>query len=63
MKRKPQTTLDALLADDAGLDACVRKAIRDAVVGHVRLGQPLAVYGRGKVAWVHPRPTARRKPA
>ena len=42
------------LRDQAGLDAAVTLAARQAVLEHARLGFPVAELREGKVVWVSP---------
>jgi hypothetical protein len=42
------------LRDQAGLDAAVTQAARQAVLEHARLGFPVAELRDGKVVWVSP---------
>jgi hypothetical protein len=49
-----ETKLQALLAKRPLIDAAVRKAVREAVLMHARLGHPVCVSRDGKVVWLSP---------
>jgi hypothetical protein len=42
------------LANPALIDAAVRKAVREAVLMHARLGNPVCTSKDGKVVWLSP---------
>jgi hypothetical protein len=45
---------DAALASSALIDAAVRKAMREAVLMHARLGQRVCTWKDGRVVWLSP---------
>jgi len=45
-------TLQQMLADADAVDAAVRESVRDALVMHKRLGNPVASWENGKVVWI-----------
>lgn len=49
----PRTIKEILLETDLA-DRAVRKAVREALLRHKRLGQPIAVSEQGKVVWIPP---------
>jgi hypothetical protein len=51
-KKNPK--LDAALANPALMDAAVRKAVREAVLMHARLGNPVCTLKEGQVVWLSP---------
>jgi hypothetical protein len=46
--------LDAAIANPALIDAAVRKAMREAVLMHARLGHPVSTWKDGRVVWLSP---------
>ncbi len=46
--------LEAALANPALIDAAVRKAMREAVLMHARLGNPVCTWKDGRVIWLSP---------
>ena len=54
MNEKPNGKLEQALANPALIDAAVRKATREAVLLHARLGQPVCTWRDGKVVWLSP---------
>jgi len=49
----PRTIKEILLETDLA-DRAVRKGVREALLRHKRLGQPIAVSEQGKVVWIPP---------
>ncbi len=46
--------LEQALANPALIDAAVRRAVREAVLMHARLGNPVCTSKDGKVVWLSP---------
>ncbi len=46
--------LEAALANPELIDAAVRKAMREAVLMHARLGNPVCTWKDGRVVWLSP---------
>lgn len=47
-------TLARLLAEADAVDAAVQEAVREAVLVHKRLGNPVASWRDGEVVWIQP---------
>jgi hypothetical protein len=45
-------TLSQLLADAAAVEAAVGEAVREALLMHKRLGNPVASWRDGRVVWI-----------
>lgn len=50
--KTPNKTIDELLADGAAVDRAMREAVRQALLRHKRLGQPIVVWENGQVVEV-----------
>jgi hypothetical protein len=48
------TTFDAAIADNARIDAALKRAARDAALTHARLGRSLPEWRDGRVVWLSP---------
>jgi hypothetical protein len=51
---KNNPKLEAALANPALIDAAVRKAVREAVLMHARLGNSVCTLRDGRVVWLSP---------
>ena len=49
-----QTDVDARWRDRAGMDAAMRRGVREALLRHKRLGESIAVWRDGRVVIVPP---------
>jgi len=47
----PQS-LDQLLAESAAVETAVRESVREALLMHKRLGNPVAAWQDGRVVWI-----------
>lgn len=54
MSISPKPDIDAILADGRQIDEAVKLAVREAVLRHKLLGNPIAVWRDGKVVWLQP---------
>jgi hypothetical protein len=45
-------TLDRLLVESAAVEAAVRESVREALLMHKRLGNPVATWHDGRVVWI-----------
>jgi hypothetical protein len=52
MKKRP--TMGELLVNPKELEAAIRRAVREAVLTHARLGHPVATWRDGHVVWLQP---------
>ncbi len=48
------STFDAAIADNARIDAALKRAARDAALTHARLGRSLPEWRDGRVVWLSP---------
>lgn len=46
--------IEALMKDDALIDAAIERGVRDALREHTLFGNPIAVWEYGKVVWIPP---------
>ena len=46
--------LAELIAESRKVEAAVQAAVRDALLRHKRLGQPIVVWENGRVVWIPP---------
>jgi hypothetical protein len=51
---KNNSRREEALANPALIDAAVRKAVREAVLMHARLGNPVCTWKDGRVVWLSP---------
>ena len=54
MSDSPKRDIDAIFADGTQIDEALEKAVREAVLRHKLLGNPIAVWRHGKVCWLQP---------
>jgi hypothetical protein len=54
MKTDAPRSIEEILLETDLADRVVRKAVREAILRHKRLGQPIAVSEQGKVVWIPP---------
>jgi hypothetical protein len=54
MSEQPPPPLAEQFADSQLLDAAVRRAVREAVLTHAKLGHPVATWRDGRVVWLQP---------
>lgn len=54
MPDEPERDIEELMMDDALIDGALAKAVREAVLRHKRLGNPIAVWENGRVVWIPP---------
>lgn len=54
MDSKACPDIAALFEDGKEIDAAMRRAVREALLKHKRLGNPVADWQDGKVVWVQP---------
>jgi hypothetical protein len=47
-------SISELLANDTLINAAINRAIREAVLRHAKLGQPVSTWRDGKVVWLQP---------
>lgn len=45
-------TLRQMLADADAVDAAIRESVREALLMHKRLGNPVASWENGRVVWI-----------
>ncbi|HTU23869.1 MAG TPA: hypothetical protein VMF30_00640 [Pirellulales bacterium] len=45
-------TLEQILAEGEAVEAAVREAVREALLMHKRLGNPVATWENGQVVWI-----------
>lgn len=45
-------TLRQMLADADAVDAAIRESVREALIMHKRLGNPVASWENGRVVWI-----------
>ncbi len=45
-------TTQQMLADADAVDAAIRESVREALLMHKRLGNPVASYENGRVVWI-----------
>lgn len=50
----PKKDIDAIFADGREIDRALRNAVREAVLRHKLLGNPIAVWRDNKVCWLQP---------
>ncbi|MHC1730022.1 MAG: hypothetical protein AB9866_29165 [Syntrophobacteraceae bacterium] len=50
----PKKDIRKLLDDREGMDRALAKAVRQAVLQHKKLGNPVATWRDGKVVWLNP---------
>lgn len=50
----PKKDIAAIFADGTEIDKALEKAVREAVLRHKLLGNPIAVWRDGKVCWLQP---------
>ena len=51
-KVKSVNRIQKILSDDKKLTAIIRKAVKEAVGEHLRIGNPVATLKNGKVVWI-----------
>jgi len=54
MKTETPRTIDEILLETDLADRAVRKAVREAILRHKRLGHSIASSEQGKVVWIPP---------
>jgi len=54
MLGEPKRDIEELMMDDALIDGALAEAVREAVLRHKRLGNPIAVWKNGRVVWIPP---------
>jgi hypothetical protein len=54
MSEPPPPSLAEPFADSQLVDAAVRRAVREAVLVHAKLGNPVATWRDGRVVWLQP---------
>ena len=54
MSEQSQPSISELLADHELVTEAIRRAVRESVLKHARLGQPVATWQNGTVVWVSP---------
>ena len=54
MPDESERDIEELMMDDALTDGALAEAVREAVLRHKRLGNPIAVWENGRVAWIPP---------
>jgi hypothetical protein len=54
MIRASSDEIEARLADDAGMEAAMRRGVREALLRHKKLGESIAVWRDGRVVIVPP---------
>jgi hypothetical protein len=54
MDSQPEKDIDALFADGTEIDKAITRAVREAVLRHKLLGNPVADWRDGKVVWLQP---------
>jgi hypothetical protein len=54
MDKPAKPDIDALMADGTEIDKAMRRAVREAVLMHKKLGNPVAEWRDGKVVWLQP---------
>jgi hypothetical protein len=54
MPDEPERDIEELMMDDALIDGALAEAVREAVLRHKRLGNPIAVWENGRVVWIPP---------
>jgi len=51
---KTDKTIDELFEEGTAIDEALRRAVRDALLRHKKLGNPIAVWEDSRVVWVPP---------
>jgi hypothetical protein len=46
--------IDRLFAEGTAIDLALRRAVRDALLRHKKLGNPIAIWQDDKVVWIAP---------
>ena len=54
MSEQPRPSLAEQFADSQLLDTAIRRAVREAVLTHAKLGHPVATWRDGRVVWLQP---------
>jgi hypothetical protein len=54
MSEPARATLAERMADPRWAEAAVRRAVREAVLTHAKLGRPVATWRDGQVVWLQP---------
>jgi hypothetical protein len=51
---KEMDRIDRIFAEGTAIDLALRKAVREAVQRHKKLGNPIATWRDGQVVWIAP---------
>jgi hypothetical protein len=54
MSRKLEKSISELFEEDTSIDEALKSAVREALMLHKKLGNPIAVWENGKLAWIPP---------
>ena len=54
MVQDREKTIDELFEEGTAIDEALRRAVREALVRHKKLGNPIAVWENSRVVWVPP---------
>ena len=54
MDSQPRPDISALFQDGREMDRAMRRAVREALRHHKRMGNPVADWQDGKVVWIQP---------
>jgi hypothetical protein len=54
MAESSEKTIDDLFEEGTPIDEALRKAVRDALLRHKKLGNPIAVWEDSRVVWIPP---------
>jgi hypothetical protein len=54
MNDESKPSISELLANHSLINAAITRAVRAAVLDHVRAGRPVATWENGKVVWIQP---------
>jgi hypothetical protein len=54
MKKRPRKSISRLFHEGRPIDDALAKGVREALLRHKKLGQPVAVWKDGKAVWLPP---------
>ncbi|TET34118.1 MAG: hypothetical protein E3J72_15205 [Planctomycetota bacterium] len=60
MRNKPEKDIDAIMKDGKLVDAALAAGVREALIRHIKAGEPVVEWKDGKTVWLPPEEIKKR---